>query len=1175
MSLHSDACDSNNSCDPQSLTNSGDQAMVVSNVFAPTYRAQSSGGIGSQPITNGRRFGGNGVSETVAGAEGSAVGEGNSQASFTVSGPTHTWSLGGALQVQGGDTGNATATFRLVSVTSGKVLYEATISTPGFRQPLGSGGEFAPGTYRIELSWRAQGSNNSGFTTTNNFQLDVVNPNATPTPTPSPTPTPTPSPTPSPSPTILWNNSAGGSFQTAENWNPQTVPTATNTARFNLLATYTVDVGSANTSRLELLSGDITFANAAYTIGSASQSPPGVVFDNVTLTLASGQLNSVAALIGRDFASRVNVHAGAVWFNTSTLSIGGAGNGFLAIASGGLVDSGNSEIGSGAGSGDVAVDGLNGEWRNDILHVGGGSAGSLTVDGGAKVVSDSAVVGFGANGTVSIQDIATTGTQSTWELQNLLIGNTGIGTVSVVNGGFLSTHGIVVNHGSSLTLRGVATSAGNHPSELRDLGEVTVEGTLLIENGAFSRHVFGDVNIGSILAGDVTVRGFNATTGASVMQGISDLTVGAGNQGTLTIESGAGVFSKTGVIGSTAASTGGVFVRGIGNGADSSWELKGDLDVGQAGNGVLEIRDGASVVLPVDPALPAISQPAVTAGKEATGTGTILVTGRSNLGPSLLSVARSLSVGLSGRGNLTVSNGGVVELLDGPMLVAQSAAGSTANVKVGGGGSLIDLKGQSGDLQMSVLSPTASVEITEGGTFACQDAFLPAFNANGFAQVRVGANGSGTPARFEVRHDLEVGVDGRGELVLNGGLVTVGGLTTVGAQGSILGNGTLSAPNRDVMIGGVVSPGLSPGRLTFESNYRQTADAKLKMQIAGTRAGEFDVLHVTGNATLDGTLEVTFLNGYLPRRGDTFRLLELDGSVTGAFARIVFPQLLPGFLFDTTIVAGGLQFTALNDAVRAHRAQNISTRMRVETADNVLIGGFILTGNDPKRVIIRAIGSSLSIPGKLANPTLELFGPSGLIASNDNWVDSPNRQEIIDTTIAPTNDLESAIVATLPAGGTGYTAIVRGANGTSGIGLVEVYELGAQADSELGNISSRGRVQTGDNVMIGGFIVGGGGGGTLRVIARGIGPSLTAFGIPEALQDPTLALHDGQGTLIASNDNWRTGGQEAEIIATTLPPTNDSEAAIVQTFAPGPYTAIVRGKNDTTGVALVEVYTLR
>jgi hypothetical protein len=249
---------------------------------------------------------------------------------------------------------------------------------------------------------------------------------------------------------------------------------------------------------------------------------------------------------------------------------------------------------------------------------------------------------------------------------------------------------------------------------------------------------------------------------------------------------------------------------------------------------------------------------------------------------------------------------------------------------------------------------------------------------------------------------------------------------------------------------------------------------------------------------------------------------------------------------------------------------NISTRLRVETGDNVLIGGFIITGTQPKKVIIRAIGPSLSslFPGALADPFLELRDSSGvLIRSNDNWR-SDQEAEIIATTIPPSNDLESAIVATLPANNSAYTAIVRGVNGGTGIGVVEVYDLNQAVDSKLANISTRGLVQTEDNVLIGGLIVLGQ--NPLRVIVRAIGPSLSVAG---ALGDPTLELHDGNGATIAANDNWRSD-QEAEIIATTIPPSNDLESAIVRSLSPGNYTAIVRGVNDTTGVALVEAYGL-
>jgi hypothetical protein len=265
------------------------------------------------------------------------------------------------------------------------------------------------------------------------------------------------------------------------------------------------------------------------------------------------------------------------------------------------------------------------------------------------------------------------------------------------------------------------------------------------------------------------------------------------------------------------------------------------------------------------------------------------------------------------------------------------------------------------------------------------------------------------------------------------------------------------------------------------------------------------------------------------------------------------------------------------------RLGNISTRSFVQTSDNVMIGGFIVQGTGPKRVIIRAIGPELGqygIPNPLADTTLELHDGNGaLIAFNDDWVLSNQFQEIQNSGHAPANPLESAIIADVAPGS--YTAIVRGFNDTIGVALVEVYDLSPDASSSLGNISTRSFVQTSDNVMIGGFIVQGT--GPKRVIIRAIGPELTQFGITNALADTTLELHNSAGALIASNDDWRNtilGGiirtdQVSDIESSGRAPTNDLESAIIADLPPGNYTAIVRGFDNTVGVALVEVYDSR
>ncbi len=260
------------------------------------------------------------------------------------------------------------------------------------------------------------------------------------------------------------------------------------------------------------------------------------------------------------------------------------------------------------------------------------------------------------------------------------------------------------------------------------------------------------------------------------------------------------------------------------------------------------------------------------------------------------------------------------------------------------------------------------------------------------------------------------------------------------------------------------------------------------------------------------------------------------------------------------------------------RMLNSSTRMQVLTGDEVAIGGFIVTGLSPKKVIVRGLGPSLGpfgITGALADPVLELHLPDGSVVTNDNWKDT-QQEEIEATGLMPTDDSESAIVQSLDPGA--YTAVLRGKSDTTGIGLVEAYDLDQSVDSQLANISTRGFVDTADKVMIGGFIVGppqlGTGTVVSTVVVRAIGPSLGLLGVTSPLDDPTLELHDGNGAMIAFNDNWKDT-QQAEIEAAHLAPSDSLESAIEQSVLPGAYTAIVRGTGDSTGVALVEVYFLQ
>jgi len=313
------------------------------------------------------------------------------------------------------------------------------------------------------------------------------------------------------------------------------------------------------------------------------------------------------------------------------------------------------------------------------------------------------------------------------------------------------------------------------------------------------------------------------------------------------------------------------------------------------------------------------------------------------------------------------------------------------------------------------------------------------------------------------------------------------------------------------------------------------------------------------------------------------------GIIVHVMKRVLLPLfVILGLVGDTANHAITAAITT--SPIISSWLSNISTRAFVQTGDNVMIGGFIVRGTQSKRLIIRALGPELipfGITDPLADPTLELHDSTGaLIASNDNWqhtiiggiITTDQVRDIESSGYAPADPLESAIIADLPAGN--YTAIVRGINNTTGVALVEADDLSPETSSILGNISTRAFVQTEANVMIGGFIVSGT--QSKLVMVRAIGPSLAQYGLLDPVADPTLELHDSTGALIASNDNWPdtiiggliTESQVRDILDSGLAPGNRYESAMIVTLPPGKYTAILRGVNNTTGVALVEVYDL-
>jgi uncharacterized repeat protein (TIGR03803 family) len=503
-------------------------------------------------------------------------------------------------------------------------------------------------------------------------------------------------------------------------------------------------------------------------------------------------------------------------------------------------------------------------------------------------------------------------------------------------------------------------------------------------------------------------------------------------------------------------------------------------------------------------------------------------------------------------------DGGSVVSHDGGSLITQdggSLIGPSTNVVSHDGGSVVSHDGGS-----VVSHDGGSIVATGGGNLVGNSGGTLVSNSGGTFQTSGGSNSSAqnvyaaTAASGFTQTGGETDLSSIsivGPVTLNGGVLSGSGVI----QGDLTNNG------------GYISPGHSAGLLAVTGNFTQGSNGTLIVENGGPSPSQFDQLQIGGVANLGGKLDIKTINGYTPDPADTFSPLGYS-SVSGSFASVSSNA-------QVTVNASGLLTSVDPTKPQPSTGQplNIATRLQIQSGDNVLIAGFIITGpaGSTKKVLIRGIGPSLAnfgVAGTIPDPFLELHKPDGSVVTNDNWKQAPNVVEI-PSGFAPSNDLESIIYTTLSPGN--YTAILKGAHGEAGVGLVEAYDFDTASTAKLANIATRGFVNTGDNVMIGGFIIGGT--EPANILVRAIGPSLTQFGVQGALQATTLELHDSNGSVI-SNEGWRST-QESDIQATTIPPTNDNEAAILATLVPGNYTAIVRGKNDTTGIAVVEAYNLQ
>ncbi len=703
---------------------------------------------------------------------------------------------------------------------------------------------------------------------------------------------------------------------------------------------------------------------------------------------------------------------------------------------------------------------------------------------------------------------------------------------------------LTINNGTSLTFT-ESSRAGNASITTNTYGETKF---FQHSNADHARFVSNGAVTGGFL-GAGYVRFYDNSTAAEATFLNAGATANMGSTGQLEFfdSSNAGRATVTNKGGSAANAGGGALQFRAGSRAGEATVVNDGGEVSGAFGGVTYLNDNSS----------AANGTFINNGGSAAGANgaTTMFFGTSTAGASRL-----------------VANGGAAGAAGGSIEFQHGASGGTPRVELFGNGRL-DIGNTNSGVAIGSLEGNGDVflgaRMLTVGTNDASSTFggvirdAGRINAAGGALTKIGA---GTLVLSNANL-YTGGTDVRaGKLIISNshGSATGAGPARLAGAGALLGGtGTIAGP---VVLnpGAALSPGdaaSASGTLTLTADVTLSGGTTIELGLSA-RGQHATLARGGGNWSFatDQAFAIVDLGATPGLYDNVIAGLAADPGSVGSW-KISTPGFAGTFSYDG---AGGVD---LNLTVTPPVLGNIATRMRVQTGENVLIAGFIITGTQQKKLLVRAIGPSLSLAGRLENPTLEIVDSSGRqVAFNDNWKEAANRQEISDSQAAPTNDFESAILTSLSPGS--YTAVMRGVGETTGIGVVEAYDLDRTAHAKLANIATRGFVETEQDVMIAGFIVVAP--NPRPVLIRAIGPSLSVAG---KLANPSLDLVDGNGNHIGANDDWRSN-QQAEIEATTVPPSNDLESAIIAFLPPGGYTAVVRGVSQATGVAVAEVYAL-